>query len=119
MDRQSKRTRQSCPRSTRRSSPRISKAFATKESTPVPPTFAPPDLTRARPVAGTPRPKADEPCHDTLTITDPLAPPRSRYCAHEVRTSQAEGRGFETRLPLHFPVSARHDTISVRVRQRP
>lgn len=34
-------TRQSCPRSTRRSSPRISRAFATKASTPIPPTFAP------------------------------------------------------------------------------
>ena len=47
------------------------------------------------------RPEADEPCRDTLTITDSLADSRSRCYAHELRTSQAECRGFESRLPLH------------------
>ena len=37
---------------------------------------------------------------DTLTTCGSLAPPRSCYYAHEVRTSQAECRGFESRLPL-------------------
>jgi len=40
-------------------------------------------------------------CDDTLTSRVSLAPPRSCYCAHEVRASQAECRGFESRLPLH------------------
>jgi CO/xanthine dehydrogenase Mo-binding subunit len=37
---------------------------------------------------------------DTLTTPDSLARPRSRHNAHELRTSQAECRGFESRLPL-------------------
>jgi hypothetical protein len=42
------------------------------------------------------------PRHDTLTTCDTLALPRSCYNAHEARTSQAECRGFESRLPLHY-----------------
>ena len=49
--------------------------------------------------------------HDTITTPDSLAPPRSRYNAHEVRTSQAECRGFESRLPLHFLFRAQRDTL--------
>ena len=49
-------------------------------------------------------------CQDTLTRSVSLALPRSRYNAHEVRTSQAECRGFESRLPLHnlALISGRH-----------
>jgi hypothetical protein len=39
-----------------------------------------------------------------MTIGDTLAPSPSRFNAHEVRTSQAECRGFESRLPLQFPL---------------
>src|SRR3990172_10958721 len=38
--------------------------------------------------------------YDTMTTGDSLALPRSCYNAREVRTSQAECRGFESRLPL-------------------
>jgi hypothetical protein len=37
---------------------------------------------------------------DTMTTRDLLAVPRSCYYAHQLRTSQAECRGFESRLPL-------------------
>jgi hypothetical protein len=39
---------------------------------------------------------------DTITTRVSLALSRSCHYAHEVRTSQAECRGFESRLPLHF-----------------
>ena len=45
--------------------------------------------------------------HDTITVPPALADPRSRHNAHEARTSQAECRGFESRLPLHFPLHGR------------
>ncbi len=44
------------------------------------------------------RPRCVRP-HDTLTCANSLAHPRSRYCAHEVGTSQAECRGFEIPSP--------------------
>ncbi len=40
------------------------------------------------------------PDSDTITTRVSLALPRSCYNAHELRTSQAECRGFESRLPL-------------------
>jgi hypothetical protein len=43
---------------------------------------------------------------DTITTPDSLAFSRSRYNAHEFRTSQAECRGFESRLPLQTSVAA-------------
>src|ERR1035437_128740 len=54
--------------------------------------------------------------HDTLTIGVSLAVPRSRYNAHEVRTSQAECRGFESRLPLHLPPLAHRALVERRLR---
>ena len=42
-----------------------------------------------------------------------LALPRSCYYAHELRTSQAECRGFESRLPLHLPLRAQRDTLLI------
>ena len=39
---------------------------------------------------------------DTIPAVAQLAVPRSRYNAHERQTSQAECRGFESRLPLLF-----------------
>ena len=53
-----------------------------------------------------PAPLRDAVCRDTITIGDSLALPRLRHNARELRTSQAEGRGFETLLPLHFRESS-------------
>jgi hypothetical protein len=69
-----------------------------------------PDQGRCRGSVRAPGNPADPASGDTLIIGDSLANSRSCYCAHEVRTSQAECRGFESRLPLHLPSSERAAT---------
>ena len=77
---------------------------------------APTATIRARPAApsasGAARPRQQQHVpsgrtpdagRDTMTISDSLSPPCSCHCAHEVRTSRAGCRGFESRLPLHCP----------------
>lgn len=62
------------------------------------------------------------PWHHTKTSAESLALPRSRHIAHELGTSQAECRVFESRLPLRFPpFRAYENTLTVsthRVRGR-
>ena len=76
--------------------------------TPVPP------VSSARVGALTPRPTMPRTLvrRDTLTSRVSRGLPRSCYYAHEVRTSRAECRGFESRLPPQLSIHARGDTIT-------
>jgi hypothetical protein len=87
------------------------------------PTVSPPPRNRAH------RTELGRPWHmpwrrrDTITTPDSLAFSRSRYNAHEFRTSQAECRGFESRLPLQplrrGALSRRSPAAAVRTTGRP
>jgi hypothetical protein len=50
---------------------------------------------------------------DTITGHEMLGLPRGVPLRIRTQAFQAECRGFETRLPLHFPFRAQHDTQPV------
>ena len=49
--------------------------------------------------------------HDTITDPPTVAHTRSRYNVHEARTSRAECRGFESRLPLQVLIAGRRAPV--------